>query len=229
MRGKLRQRYDRSMGHILPLDRTLGLLCCLLLNCLVYWGAMLLNGEKELLDAATVLDELVPCDSRWVIVYVGAFGFWAVNYILMAQGENWYEIFAADATAKLICGVIFLMIPTTNVRPQLGTGFFDCCLRLIYGMDRPTNLFPSIHCLESWICWRGIQNRWDIPGWYRDLSCVFAILVCISTLLTKQHVIADVFGGILLGEGMLYLSQRFSWRKWLKSWMEGCSRLIFGA
>lgn len=213
------------MGHILPLDRTLGLLCCLLLNCLVYWGAMLLNGEKELLDAATVLDELIPCDSRWVIVYVGAFGFWAVNYILMAQGENWYEIFAADATAKLICGVIFLMIPTTNVRPQLGTGFFDCCLRLIYGMDRPTNLFPSIHCLESWICWRGIQNRWDVPGWYRDFSCVFAILVCISTLLTKQHVIADVFGGILLGEGMLYLSHRFHWGKILNCCMK---ELAFG-
>lgn len=188
----------------------------------------MLNGGKALGDATTVLDRLIPCDSRWVLIYVGAFGFWAVNYILMAQGENWYEIFAADATAKLICGVIFLMIPTTNVRPQLGTGFFDCCLRLIYGMDRPTNLFPSIHCLESWICWRGIQNRWDIPGWYRDFSCVFAILVCISTLLTKQHVIADVFGGILLGEGMLYLSHRFHWGRSLKYCIRVLNGLIFG-
>lgn len=229
MRKKLRQQYDDHFKKILPREKALGLLLCLGLNCAVYWGAMMLNGGKALEDATTALDRLIPCDSRWVLIYVGAFGFWAVNYILMAQGENWYEILTADVAAKLVCGVIFLLVPTTNVRPQLGQGFFDFCLGAIYAMDQPTNLFPSIHCLESWICWRGIQNRVDISPIYRDFSGIFAILVCISTLLTKQHVIADVFGGILLGEGMLYLSQRFCWRKWLKSWMEGCSRLIFGA
>lgn len=130
--------------------------------------------------------------------------------------------------AKLVCGVIFLLVPTTNVRPQLGQGFFDFCLGAIYAMDQPTNLFPSIHCLESWICWRGIRNRMDISPIYRDFSGVFAILICISTLLTKQHVIADVFGGILLGEGMLYLSYRFHWGRSLKCCIRVLNGLIFG-
>lgn len=228
MRQKLGHVYDRHFGKILSREGALGLLCCLLLNCLIYWGAMILNEGKVLRDAATALDGLIPCDSRWVLIYVGAFGFWAVNYILMAQGENWYEIFTADVAAKLVCGVVFLMVPTTNVRPQLGNEFFDLCLRGIYAMDQPTNLFPSIHCLESWICWRGIRSRWDIPNWYRDFSWVFAILVCISTLLTKQHVVADVFGGILLGEGMLYLSHRFHWGRNLKCCIRVLNGLIFG-
>ncbi len=34
-----------------------------------------------------------------------------------------------------------------------------------------------------------------------------AVLVCLSTLLTKQHVIADVIGGILLAEACLWLGK----------------------
>ena len=33
-----------------------------------------------------------------------------------------------------------------------------------------------------------------------EISLVFAILVCISTQVTKQHYIIDVFGGIILSE-----------------------------
>lgn len=228
MRGKFRRSYDSHLGHVLPRERALGLLFCLVLNCFVYWGAMAINSGKSIQDAATCLDRMIPVDSRWVVPYVGAYAFWAVNYILMAQGENWYEILTADVAAKLVCGLVFLLVPTTNQRPVLGSGFFDTCLGMIYGLDQPTNLFPSIHCLESYICWRGIQNRRDISPVYRDFSGIFAILICISTLLTKQHVIADVFGGILLGEGMLFLSHRLHWGRGMKWSMTGLSRLIFG-
>lgn len=228
MRGKIRGCYDRYLGRVLPRERALGLLFCLLLNCLVYWGAMAINQGKPLHDATTWLDRMLPVDSRWVAVYVGAYAFWGVNYVLMAQGDNWYEIFTAQVLAKLACGMIFLLIPTTNTRPNLGKGFFDLCLGVIYTMDQPTNLFPSIHCLESYICWRGIQNRWDISPIYRDFSGIFAVLVFLSTLMTKQHVVADVFGGILLGELMLFLSRRYHWGKRLKRWMLWLNRLLFG-
>ena len=76
----------------------------------------------------------------------------------------------------------------------LGSGITICVF------DRSANLFPSIHCLVSWFCYIGIRHQKKIPVWYQRFSLVFAILVCISTQVTKQHYIIDVFGGIILSE-----------------------------
>lgn len=73
-------------------------------------------------------------------------------------------------------------------------------MRLLYRVDAADNLFPSIHCLVSWLCWIGVRKRKDIPTIYRYISLIASLLVCISTLTTKQHVIVDVIGGIALAE-----------------------------
>ena len=77
---------------------------------------------------------------------------------------------------------------------------WDQALRFVYSIDQSANLFPSIHCLVSWFCYIGIRHQKKIPVWYQRFSLVFAILVCISTQVTKQHYIIDVFGGIILSE-----------------------------
>ena len=92
-------------------------------------------------------------------------------------------------------------MPTTNVRPVVnGTDIFSQMLRWVYQIDDPTRLFPSIHCLVSWFCYIGIRGQKQIPKWYQRFSLVFAILVCVSTQVTKQHYIVDVFGGIAVAE-----------------------------
>ena len=63
--------------------------------------------------------------------------------------------------------------------------------------------------------------------WYRDFSGVFAILVCISTVMTRQHVMADVLAALMIAEGMLWLSSSFRWGGRLHKWMEHVERLIF--
>lgn len=63
-----------------------------------------------------------------------------------------------------------------------------------------TRLFSVNHCLVSWFCYIGIRGQKQIPKWYQRFSLVFAILVCVSTQVTKQHYIVDVFGGIAVAE-----------------------------
>lgn len=207
-----RHFYDKHLQDLIPSEKALGLITLLLLNCVVYWGAMAINSRRELLDITTVFDRWLPFDSRWVVVYLGSYLFWAVNYILLSQGTDWYRVMTAEIVAKLVCGAFFLLIPATNIRPEnLGSGIWDRVMGAVYAMDQPTNLFPSIHCLESWICYRALGKRLDVPKWYRDFSAVFAVLVCISTLLTKQHVLADVLAGVFLAEGVLYFSEVCHW------------------
>ena len=111
------------------------------------------------------------------------------------------RFFAADLLSRLVCFAIFLVFPTTNTRPVIEPeGFWNRVMLMVYQVDAADNLFPSIHCLVSWFCYIGLRGRREVPKWYRGVSCLLAVLVCISTLTTKQHVIVDVIGGVLLAE-----------------------------
>ena len=88
-----------------------------------------------------------------------------------------------------------------NERPSIPEqGFWNQMLALLYQMDAADNLFPSIHCLNSWFCYIAVRGRREIPRWYQRFSFWAALAVFVSTLTTKQHVIADVIGGALLAE-----------------------------
>ena len=88
-----------------------------------------------------------------------------------------------------------------NLRPAFtGYSVFGFMVQLIYNLDPPTNLLPSIHCLVSWFCFIGISSSKKIPRWYKVVSFVTALLIILSTLLVKQHVLADAITGVILAE-----------------------------
>ena len=182
---------------------TIILLGALLWNEAVYYCARLLAGSRPHYVLETPQDQWIPVLPWSVAVYFGCFLFWGVNYWLCARQsrEKSERFFCADAMAKTICFFIFLVLPTTNCRPEItGADLWSELLRLLYRIDAPDNLFPSIHCLVSWLCWVGVRGRTDLPKAYRWFSFVAAIAVCLSTLTTRQHVIVDVAGGIVLAE-----------------------------
>ena len=223
------QLYDRTLGHILPGSRLVSVLICVALNSLVYWSTQALAVNRTLYDMTTALDRMIPFDSRWVLIYVACFAYWAVSYVLMARQESWYPIMTGEVLAKLLCGVLFLLIPTTNVRPEItDSGFTAWLMGLIYQLDPPLDLFPSIHCMESWICFRGMLGQKKIPKWYQVFAGFFTVLVCLSTLFTRQHVIADVIVGVLLGEICLDVSRHRGCGKRLRRWTEAIDKKVFG-
>lgn len=228
-RNRLGRGYDRTLGRVLPSSRLLSVLCCLLLNSAVYWGTQAATAGRTMVDMTTALDRMLPFCPGWSVVYVGAYLFWAAGYVYLARGRDWYRVMTAEVLAKLVCGACFLLLPTTNQRPGLtGEGLGVGLLGLIYALDRPANLFPSIHCLESWLCCAGLGKGPEVPSWYRALSRTAALLICASTVLIRQHVLADVLAGVLLGEVMLRLSRRKGMGRRLRRWMEGLDRRIFG-
>lgn len=85
---------------------------------------------------------------------------------------------------------------TRNHRNRiLGSGITICVFdRSIGKLISIDSLFGKLVLLY----WN--QASEEIPVWYQRFSLVFAILVCISTQVTKQHYIIDVFGGIILSE-----------------------------
>ena len=154
-------------------------------------------------DLTTATDQLIPFLPWTVSIYFGCYLFWFINYYICAA-QNQMErdrFFCADALAKTICFLFFLLLPTTNVRPETGEAtIWDSLMTMLYQIDSADNLFPSIHCLVSWFCWIGVRKRKDVPAAYRFFSLAMAAAVCISTLTTRQHILYDVAGGILLAE-----------------------------
>ena len=132
------------------------------------------------------------------------------HYILLARQEKKevYHFFFSLALSKIVCMAFFLLLPTTNTRPAVELeGFWNQMMIFLYSADAADNLFPSIHCLESWLCFAGIRNRRGTSLRLQAFSGVAAVLICASTLLTKQHVLIDVIGGVALAELCFYLGK----------------------
>ena len=196
---------------VIPRYAALSLVVALAWNGVIYQGSILLRQGDAMWDMTTWLEEIIPFQPAWIIVYFGCFLFWGANYILISRRgkEEWFRFLWADLCAELVCGIFFILMPTTNIRPEVtGTDLASQLVVMLYQVDPPQNLFPSIHCMVSWFCFIGVRFDRRIPLWYRGFNCVFALAVCASTLFLKQHCLPDVFAGILLAEATYAIAQR---------------------
>ena len=174
----------------------------LLWNQLVYWGGAALAETRHHYQFSTALDRAIPLIPWAVCIYFGCYAFWALHYCLCAAVPlRARRFFTADFIAKGVCFVFFVGLPTTMARPAVqGLNVWESLVRALYILDAPVNLFPSIHCLNSWLCWASAR---DIPAFshgYKAFALCAAVAVCVSTLTLRQHVLLDVAGGILLAE-----------------------------
>ena len=155
------------------------------------------------LDRKRIIEILLP---PVIVFLVNSAVYWGAPRL---TDTSEYHNFTADLYARIICFLFFVFYPTTNVRPELvGNGIFVQGMRFLYQIDEPVNLFPSIHCMASWFCCIGIRGDKKVPVWYKIVSVMIAVLVFISTLVTKQHVIVDVIGGVAVAELTWFVSCR---------------------
>ena len=193
---------------LIPKVMIIPLLISVTWNSITYFGSRLLTTNWEHINAEISLDMLIPLVPWTIFIYLSCYIFWMANYVLgvrQDRGEA-FRFISADFLAKTICLLCFLIVPTTNTRPEIvGGGFWDRAMIWLYNTDAADNLFPSIHCLTSWFCYIAVRENKKIPKPYVIFSLLFAISICISTLTTKQHVIVDVIGGVGLAEGSYFV------------------------
>ena len=170
---------------------------------LAYYGTRLITPEFTHFDFTLPIDGRIPFVPAFAAVYVLAYVQWIAGYILIAREsrEACCEVLGGEIISKLICMALFIIIPTSMVRPEITSeDFFSRIMRFLYSIDAPDNLFPSIHCLESMVCIHGALRMKRIGRWYLWLTLAFSALVFISTVLVKQHVILDIIAGIAVCE-----------------------------
>ena len=167
-------------NRILPKYSRIPLLFTVVLNFSVYWGARAIAGGFIHHNIETSLDDMIPVVYPTVVIYFGCYIFWIIGYLYNAAMDkrHCYRFLMADWLAKAVCFICYVVYPTTNTRPEIvGSDIWAQLMRFLYSMDAADNLFPSIHCLVSWLCYIGIRGNKKVPQWIRTTFCICAILV----------------------------------------------------
>lgn len=204
--NKKKLTWKQAASKYLPAWAFLPLISILVVNSLVYWGSGLLTANRYHYDFTFAFDRSVPLLPGFIWIYILAFPFWAVSYVLAAQRgkDMFYRFVATDLAVHLACFVVYIILPTTNIRPEIpGNTISEKMLQFMYLIDggaSPSNLLPSIHCYVSWLSFRGLQGAKEIPKWYQYFALIFAGLVIVSTQVLKQHYIVDAIAGVGLVE-----------------------------
>lgn len=180
------------------------LLGMLLALSFAYCVSKIIIEEREKFDLSIPLDDMIPFCAPLILFYVLAYVQWGVGYMIIAKQDKdvCYRMAGGNIIAKMLCFLIFIIVPTQMFsRPEVtGTSIFDYIIRLIYWIDTPVDLFPSIHCLESYTVMRFTLKRKEFPLYYKILNVVLSLLVFSSVVLTKQHIVVDIPAGILIFE-----------------------------
>ena len=217
----MKTKIKKLLNEYIPLWSIPPLLTIFVVNSLIYSGSSILTANRYHYDFTTALDRAVPVLPVFVWFYILAFPFWAAGYVLAARRgkDMFYRFVATDLTIHFICFICFILVPTTNIRPEIaGNTISERILLLVYSLDggnSPSNLFPSIHCYVSWMCWKGVAGSEKIPKWYQRFSLIFAVLVIISTQVLKQHYIVDAVAALILVELFWRFYQKGQRHNWV--------------
>lgn len=207
-------KLKRFIKDNFPAYSYLPLLSVLITHALVWCVTKIITKDMPATDVTLPIDAQIPLVPEWVVIYVLAFFLWGMGLVMAMREdrEKCYKMFSGVMIAELICCAFFICLPSCVVRPEIVVDdVFSWALSVIYTTDTPTNCFPSMHCMFAYMAFR--QSLCCRVGRGTRVFCgVFAVLVFLSTLFVKQHVVVDVFGGVFFGELAFLLG------RWLPLW-----------
>lgn len=154
------------------------------------------------------LNGLIPFKPSWAWVYLL---YYPACFIPLCfkrmwnSSEEFLRTLAGFYLQFLFCFAFFIFFPAVMLRPEISpAGFHERILLWVYQIDRPYNIFPSLHvanlvyvlCLV--IAW-GKKWAWGAYGF-------LTVLISLSTMIVRQHYLLDVLSGILVGWGAYFLA-----------------------
>ena len=174
------------------------------------------GGYENFYDISICLDRIIPVVPQWVYIYILTYAFWVISFFLICyeNKETCCKALSAEMFGKIVCAIIFISFPTFILRPEVEVNNLSTLLLdFIYKADTPDNLFPSMHCSISYFATRYVLKCKKIPKWYKVLSVVMTVLICFSVVFTKQHVVLDIPGALLIAEICSQLSDRLNFKR----------------
>lgn len=174
---------------------------CIALAVAVYFTNeiyFLLNHGPAVINLRTPLDAALPVVPIFVIPYVSLnpFVYASLVLFLLFRTRTFQSACLAMIVTWFISFGFYYFLQSEVLRPVLtGTDLLTRMIQNVYAGDNPYNDFPSLHTSISTILaihWFRFDRRIGI------VVAVWTALIVASTVLIKQHYLADIAGGLIL-------------------------------
>mgnify|MGYP002586420116 FL=1 len=120
---------------------------------------------------------------------------------------------------SILCAVIadlcFVIYPTMVSRPEVNgfNSLVSLMLYITYITDIPVNCFPSLHCTFALLVMYAVTFDKNMNKVFRIIVGIISPLICLSTVLVKQHSVIDVVGALFLSCIIYVDFKKKNWRK----------------
>ncbi len=146
------------------------------------------------------IDAHIPFLPGWVWIYLLYYPFCFLP-VMLSEVRNQAAVFgktlAAFALQFAVSFAFFLLFPLRMVHPLVPITLNGAILARLYQFDLGFNSFPSLHLANIvfvfFLFWRLRGKFWG------SLVGASALLIAVSTLLVKQHIVWDALAGAVLG------------------------------
>lgn len=150
------------------------------------------------------IDDYIPFVKEMVIPYISWYGYIVLPLIYFAfkSPKDFTRLCIFMFAGMTISYLIFWILPNgQNLRPEvLGNDVFSNILKGIYASDNPTNSLPSMHVIDAVAVHASIAHSRKLKNkpFLQNSSFIACIMICVSTVMVKQHSILDVFAGLVV-------------------------------
>ncbi len=167
----------------------------------------------------STFDDKIPFIPAFIYFYVGWYlMLFIVPLLFLKDNEKtFYKYIISTFICISVCCLIYFIYPTTIIRETtLSSGITAFIVRFIYTIDTPIlNCFPSMHCI---ICFMFMFYAWGLKNTNKYLKItiqIVSLLVVLSTVLVKQHVVVDIISALIIAIIVYYISKRIKIPKWM--------------
>ena len=164
----------------------------------LYWPVNRWTSELPAHDLTTALDRATPLVPGWLYVYALLF---VSSYlpILVIRDRHLFRRVAIAALGLEVCALsTFVLYPVRmTLRPELpaADSLTSWGMQLAYYLDEPVNCFPSLHVAAAALA---AASVWKVDRVLSVAATVLMVLISASTMLVKQHYVADVVAAVLV-------------------------------
>lgn len=181
------------------------------------------TADRGFSNLTTDIDRGIPFVKEFIVPYIiwYFYIFLVFIYLCFKDRDTYYKTLITYNIGLIICYIIYYFYQTTVLRPELmGDDVFTKMIGFIYSMDQPFNCFPSIHSFGSFLMMKAINRSTARHTANVIIINGVGILIILSTLFIKQHVILDAVAAMVLGD-IIYKVVCYYDRERVLLWLKG--------
>ncbi len=184
----------------------------------------LFNYPRERVYDLTIgIDRVIPFTKEFIVFYYIWYAFLAVTILclLLKDRDNYFKYLKGLSLGLIGAYITYTFFQSTVPRPEvIGDDIFALMVRQIYAIDNPYNCFPSIHVFTTvYGCLVISKSYFSSNKMFKVTMDITGILIILSTLFVKQHVVLDAVGGSALAYlvyVLYYKKEGERFRLWIK-------------